>query len=154
MISRAGFNAFVLKYRAGRGQAAATEDLAAALSVIIAEANRLEVAPQGYSLWGSSAGARMAAAVGSHGAQRFGGPDLPRPAAVVMAYTAHADMAADEPPTFAVVGVEDGISPPASMRRRVDALTRAGSCCGLSRISACRARLRARHWHERRRMDQ
>lgn len=126
-ISRAGFNAFTLKYRAGRGAAAATEDLAAALRFIFANASELGVGTQGYSLWGSSAGARMAASIGSHGARRFGGPDLPRPATVVMAYTAHADVGGSEPPTFALVGEQDGISPPSAMRRRVDALRGAGA---------------------------
>ena len=41
----------------------------------------LGVDTQGYSLWGSSAGARMAAAIGSHGAAKFGGDDVARPAA-------------------------------------------------------------------------
>ena len=36
----------------------------------------------GYSLWGGSAGGRMAAWVGSYGAAAFGGDELPRPAAV------------------------------------------------------------------------
>ncbi len=126
-ISRAGFNAFVLKYRAGRGQTAATQDLAAALGIIFDQAAQLGVDTRGYSLWGSSAGARMAAAIGSHGARRFGGPDLPRPATVVMAYTSHSDIGDREPPTFAIVGERDGISPPAAMRQRVDALRRAGT---------------------------
>jgi acetyl esterase/lipase len=68
----------------------------------------------------------MAALIGSHGAARFGGPGLPRPAAVIMAYMGHADIFVSEPPTFAVVGERDGISPPASMQRRVDALQRLG----------------------------
>ena len=38
-ISRRGYNAFVLRYRAGRGGAVATEDLAAALSFIFANAS-------------------------------------------------------------------------------------------------------------------
>lgn len=43
------------------------------------------------------------------------------------AYTAHADHAATEPPTFVVVGEQDGISPPSAMRRRVSALRGAGT---------------------------
>jgi acetyl esterase/lipase len=126
-IAKAGLNAFVLKYRAGVGQSVATEDLAAALGYIFRNAADLGVGTAGYSLWGSSAGARMAALIASHGAARFGGPDLPRPATVVMAYTGHADIAASEPPTFAFVGERDGISPPASMQRRIDALRRLGA---------------------------
>jgi len=125
-INRHGFNAFVLRYRVGQGQAAATEDLAAALSTIFRNASALQVGIEGHSLWGSSAGARMAASVGSHGAARFGGDRLPRPAAVVMAYTGHSETSTSEPPTFVVVGEHDAISPPAVMERRLRALERAG----------------------------
>ncbi|MCU0591200.1 MAG: hypothetical protein MUC57_06980 [Desulfobacterales bacterium] len=69
-ISARGHNAFVLRYRAGYGGAVATGD---------------------YSLWGSSAGARMAAAIGSHGVAAYGGDRLPKPSVIVMAYTAHSD---------------------------------------------------------------
>jgi hypothetical protein len=64
----------------------------------------LGVGTDDYSLWGSSAGARMAAAIGSHGVGNSGGDDLPKPSAVVMAYTAHSDHSSDEPPTFVAVG--------------------------------------------------
>ncbi len=89
-----GYNAFVLKYRAGAGGAPATRDLAAAVSYVFRNAKTLGVSTEGYSLWGSSAGARMAAAIGSHGTARFGGDDLPKPSAVVMAYTGHSEVAA------------------------------------------------------------
>jgi acetyl esterase/lipase len=125
-INKQGYNAFVLKYRAGRGGTIATEDLAAALSYIFDNADSLGVSTAHYSLWGSSAGARMAAAIGSYGTARFGAADLPRPAAVVMAYTGHSDLSSSEPPTFAVVGERDAIAPPATMERRVAALRRAG----------------------------
>ena len=48
-------------------------------------AKELEVSTDGYSLWGGSAGARMAANLGSYGSAAYGGDDLPRPAAVIMA---------------------------------------------------------------------
>lgn len=126
-ISRAGLNAFVLKYRVGMGGEIAIRDLAAAIGFVFRHAAELEVETRGYSLWGSSAGARMAAFIGSHGAARFNGPDVPRPAAVVMAYTAHADVGTAEPPTFAVVGAQDGIAPPASMERRIAFLRSMGA---------------------------
>ncbi len=126
-ISKAGFNAFVLKYRAGLGGEAATQDLAVALSLVFRDAETLGVGTRGYSLWGSSAGARMAASIGSHGTGRFGGVGLPKPSVVVMAYTAHSDHAADEPPTFVVVGERDGIAPPVTMQRRISALRRTGT---------------------------
>ena len=126
-ISAAGDNAFVLRYRPSVGERAATEDLAAALGVIFREASTLGVGTDGYSLWGSSAGARMAANIGSRGTSAFGGPVLPGPAVVIMAHTAHSDRTAQEPPTFAVVGEHDGIAPVATMKRRVDALRQAGT---------------------------
>jgi acetyl esterase/lipase len=125
-ISDRGYNAFVLRYRVQRGGEVATQDLAAAISFIFSHAKALEVGTDAYSLWGSSAGARMAAAVGSHGVAAFGGDDLPRPAAVVMAYTGHSDYTSSEPPTFVVIGEQDGIAPPSVMERRVAALRRSG----------------------------
>ncbi|MCW0000114.1 alpha/beta hydrolase [Pararhizobium sp. YC-54] len=126
-IARKGYNAFALKYRTGRGGALATEDLAAAVSYVFKNAGTLGVSTNDYSLWGSSAGARMAAAIGSHGVSAFGGDDPPKPSAVVMAYTSHSDTSSDEPPTFVVVGKEDGIAPPSAMERRVATLRRAGT---------------------------
>lgn len=77
-ISMKGYNAFVLRYRAGSGGTVATQDLAAAVSYILGNAETLGVSTKGYSLWGSSAGARMAAAVGSHGVANYGGGDVLR----------------------------------------------------------------------------
>ncbi len=126
-ISNRDYNAFVLKYRAGQGVRIATEDLAAALSYILRNAGALGVATTDYSLWGSSAGARMAAAIGSHGTAPFGGSVLPKPSALVLLYTGHSDVAAAEPPTFVAVGDADGIAPPSVMERRVAALRRVGT---------------------------
>jgi acetyl esterase/lipase len=126
-ISSKGYNAFVLRYRAGHGGTVATQDLAAAVSYILRSAETLGVSTDGYSLWGSSAGARMAAAIGSHGVATYGGGDVPKPSAIVMAYTAHSDCSSAEPPTFVAVGEQDGIAPPAVMKRRVETLRRAGT---------------------------
>ncbi|MBU1315834.1 MAG: alpha/beta hydrolase [Alphaproteobacteria bacterium] len=126
-INRQGYNVFVLKYRVGQGGRVATEDLAAAISYIFRNSEILNVAIEGYSVWGSSAGARMAASIGSHGVAAFGGDALPKPAAVVMAYTAHSDHSDSEPPTFAVVGSQDGIAPPSSMESRIAELKLLGT---------------------------
>jgi acetyl esterase/lipase len=125
-ISRKGYNAFVLKYRAGQGGTVATQDLAAAVSYILRNSETLGVA-KSYSLWGSSAGARMAAAIGSNGAANYGGDVAPKPSTIVMAYTGHSEYSSSEPPTFVVVGEEDGIAPAAVMERRVAALRKAGT---------------------------
>ncbi len=126
-ISQKGYNVFVLRYRAGSGGAVATQDLAAVISYIFRNATRLGVSTDGYSLWGSSAGARMAAAIGSHGVAHSGGDDLPKPSVVVTAYTGHSDYSSDEPPTFVVVGDHDSIAPPSAMDRRIAALRRSGT---------------------------
>ena len=137
-INKAGCNAFVVRYRAGLGERAATEDMAAALAAIFRQADALGVTTTGYSLWGSSAGARMAANIGSHGTAAFGSSgDLPGPAAVVMAYTAHSDHVDKEPATYAIVGERDRIAPPTAMERRIGVLRAAGTrtafrvCSGL-----------------------
>ena len=125
-ISRKGYNAFVLKYRAGHGGTVATQDLAAAISYILRNAEALGVGKI-YSLWGSSAGARMAAAVGSNGAASYGGDEAPKPSTIVMAYTGHSDYSSSDPPTFVAVGEEDAIAPPGVMERRVAALRKSGT---------------------------
>ena len=126
-ISRRGYNAFVLKYRVGHGGRLAMADLAAALTYVFQHADELGVSRKGYSLWGSSAGARMAAAIGSHGSASFGGASLPQPATVVMAYTGHSDISRKEPPTFVVSGGQDGIAPASVMAQRVAALKSIGT---------------------------
>jgi len=65
-------------YRVGSGLRA-TEDLAAAISYVFKNADRLEVSVTGYSLWGGSAGARMVGNIALHGTAGFGGDDLPKP---------------------------------------------------------------------------
>jgi acetyl esterase/lipase len=125
-VARLGYNALVLKYRVGSGGAAATGDLAAALAWVFRHAGRLGLGTEGYSLWGFSAGARMAAAIATHGTARWGVPPLKKPAAVVIAYTGHQETGADEPPAFVVSGELDGIAPPAVMQRRVESLRRLG----------------------------
>jgi acetyl esterase/lipase len=126
-IAARGDHAFVLRYRAGQGGTIATQDMAAALTFIHRHAAEFGLDAAGYSLWGSSAGARMVAAIGSHGAARFGGAVLPKPAAIVMAYTSHADRGETDPPTFAVVGEDDRTAPPGAMEPRIAALRRAGT---------------------------
>ena len=51
---------------------------------------------------------------------------VPKPSTVVMAYTAHSEYSAEDPPTFSLVGELDRIASPATMERRVEALRSAG----------------------------
>lgn len=124
-LSRQGYNAFALQYRTG-GAEVACEDLAAAISFIFSHAQELGVSTDCYSLWGGSAGARMAAYLGSYGPARFGGDDLPGPGAVIMQYTGHTDYTENDPPTYACVGENDGIANWRTMEERIENLDAAG----------------------------
>ena len=119
-LSKRGYNAFALIYRPGAQTAC--EDLARAIHFIFEHAEELEVDTDCYSLWGGSAGGRMAAWLGSYGPAAFGGDDLPRPGAVIMQYTGHNDYTENDPPTFACVGGNDGIANWRTMQRRTEAL--------------------------------
>lgn len=123
-ISKRGYNAFALIYRPGAQTAC--EDLARAISFIFEHAEELEVDTKGYSFWGGSARARMAAWLGSYGPAAFGGDDLPQPSAVIMQYTGHSDYTENDPPTFACVGEGDGIANWRTMERRLTAMSTLG----------------------------
>ena len=123
-LSKKGYNAFALIYRPGAQTAC--EDLARAISFIFENAQELEVDTDCYSLWGGSAGARMAAWLGSYGPAAFGGDDLPQPGAVIMQYTGHSDYTESDPPTFACVGENDGIANWRTMERRLQAMSALG----------------------------
>lgn len=123
-LSKMGYNAFALIYRPGAQTAC--EDLARAISFIFSHAQELEVNTDGYSLWGGSAGGRMAAWLGSYGPAAFGGDNLPRPATVIMQYTGHSNLTRNDPPTFACVGENDGIANWRTMQRRIQALDEMG----------------------------
>jgi acetyl esterase/lipase len=123
-ISKRGLNAFVIRYRVGEQRA--TEDLAAATSYIFKNAGALGVGTRGYSLWGGSAGARMVGNIALRGVSGYGGGDLPRPAAVVIAYTGQSTYSIDFPPTFMTVSADDRIANVATVERRVENLRNAG----------------------------
>lgn len=81
----------------------------------------------GYSLWGGSAGARMAAWVGAYGTAAFGAEAYPKPAAVIMQYTGLSDYSESDPATFVAVGESDGIADWRVMKRRLDCMSRLGT---------------------------
>ncbi len=124
-ISKKGLNAFVLKYRAGSGLKA-SEDLAAAVSYIVDNASTLGVSTKGYSLWGSSAGARMVGDIALNGIAHYGGLDVPKPDTVIIAYTGHATYSPMFPPTFITVSGDDPIANASIVDRRVTNLRRVG----------------------------
>ena len=124
-LARHGYTAFTLQYRPDLRLGC--QDLARAISFIHARADELGVDPAGYSLWGGSAGARLAAHLGSYGPARFGGDNVPGPGAVVMQYTGLSEVTGAEPPTYACVGTADGIAPWRTMRARTNAIAAAGT---------------------------
>ena len=124
-LSRKGYNAFALIYRPGAQTAC--EDLARAIAFIHEHAEALEVDVSNYSLWGGSAGARMAAWLGSYGTAAFGEAEYPRPGAVIMQYTGLSEVYGNEPPTYNCVGTSDGIASYRTMERRIAAIQKNGT---------------------------
>ena len=125
-LSKRGYNTFAIIYRPGAQTA--YEDLARAISFIFANAETLGVDTNGYSVWGGSAGGRMAATISSYGVEEFGGATgIPKPSVAVIQYTGHTDYnPAGEPATFVTVGENDGIANYRTMKARIDALCAMG----------------------------
>jgi acetyl esterase/lipase len=124
-IRKKGYNAFVIRYRIG-GERLACEDLAAAIAYIFTNSRTFELNTGNYSLWGGSAGGRMAARLSSYGTAFYGEKDYPKPATAVIFYTGHSDFTVNNPPTFSVLGERDNIANPVVMEQRVNAMKAAG----------------------------
>ena len=116
-LSKMGYNAFALIYRPGAQTGC--EDLARAIAFLHENAEEQDIDMTDYSLWGGSAGARMAACLGTYGTEAFGEQAYPRPAAVIMQYTGLSEVTGDEPPTYCCVGTSDGIASYRTMEERV-----------------------------------
>ncbi len=123
-LSKKGYNAFALIYRPGAQTAC--EDLARAISFIFAHADELGVNTDCYSLWGGSAGGRMAAWVSGYGTVAFGGDNLPKAGAAIIQYTGLSDYSRDDVPTYVCVGSSDGIASWRTMKARLDGLSSLG----------------------------
>ena len=124
-LSRRGYNAFALIYRPGAQTAC--EDLARAIAFVYQHEGELGVTMDGYSLWGGSAGARMAAWLGSYGTESFGEAVYPRPAMCVVNYTGLSEVTGYESPTFSAVGTSDGIASWRTMQRRIKVIRANGT---------------------------
>lgn len=123
--SKKGYNAFVIRYRIG-SEKWATEDLAEAIAFIFRNADRLKISTQDYSLWGGSAGARMAGSIALSGVSAYGGGNFPKPATVVIAYSGQSSYSRDFSPAFITVAANDGIVDINMVERRVENLKNAG----------------------------
>ena len=124
-LAKKGYNAFALIYRPEAQTAC--EDLARAIAFIHEHAEELQVDIKRYSLWGGSAGARMAAWLGSYGTAAFGEKEYPAPGAVIMQYTGLYDVFGNEPPTYVCVGTSDGIASYQIMEQRISAIQSQGT---------------------------
>ena len=132
-VSRRGYNAFVMIYRPHT----AWQDLARAICLIEDNAGALQVNPAGYSLWGGSAGARIAAVLGNRdylrrltgrevvrwqdirNGEKPGPRSIAQASAVIMQYTGYDDCSPDDAPTYACVGTDDGIAWWRGMKNRL-----------------------------------
>lgn len=123
-LSKMGYNAFALIYRPDAQTAC--EDLARAIRFIFENADELEVNTDCYSLWGGSAGGRMAAWLGSYGTAAFREKELAQAGAVIMQYTGHSEYSESDPPTYACVGEHDGIANWRTMEARLNRLAALG----------------------------
>lgn len=134
-LSKKGYNAFALIYRPGAQTAC--EDLSRAISFISDHAEELEVDASDYSLWGGSAGARMAAWVGTYGTSAFGEKEYPAPAAVIMQYTGLSEVTGMEPPTYACVGTNDNIASYRVMEYRIRQIQADGTDAEIEVFKQC-----------------
>lgn len=89
-------------------------------------AEELQLSTEDYSLCGGFAGARMAAYLGPYSTQGFIDATHERPAAVIMGYTGHSEYTQNDPTTYVIIGEDDAIASPATMRRRVENLQALG----------------------------
>lgn len=123
-LSGRGYNAFALIYRPDAEEAC--EDLSRAIAFLHENAQSLGIDMTDYSLWGGSAGARMANWVGTLGTGMFGEEEYPQPAIVVTQYSGISEVTGSEPPTYANVGTADQIAWYRTMEDRIDRLQEAG----------------------------
>lgn len=123
-LSKHGYNAFALIYRPTNPY----EDLARAICFIEDHADQLGVDSQHYSLWGGSAGARMAAELGNEEVLRqlTGRTDIPQADAVIMQYTGYSKVSSADTPTYVSVGDSDWIANWRAMQQRLYYLEQLG----------------------------
>ena len=70
--------------------------------------------------------ARMVGDIALSGVSAYGGGNLPKPAAAVIAYTGQSTYSSDFSPTFITVAANDGIANVNTVERRVENLENAG----------------------------
>ena len=124
-LSKKGYNSFALIYRPGAHTA--MQDLARAIAFIHENREELEVDVDDYSVWGGSAGARMAAWISTYGTEQFSSKRYPRPSAVIMQYTGLSEVTGLEVPTYSCVGTRDYIADYRVMEDRINRIKSNGT---------------------------
>lgn len=132
-LSKKGYNAFALIYRPGAQKAC--EDLARAIAFIYEHADELQIDTDCYSLWGGSAGGRMADWVGTYGTETFGEKAYPRAGTIIVNYTGLSEVTGYEPPTYSAVGTSDGIASYRTMEFRIRAIRNNGTAAEIEVFS-------------------
>ena len=103
-------------------------DLARAIAFVFEHAEELDVDTSCYSLWGGSAGARMAAWLGTYGTEEFGEESAyPHAGTVITQYTGLSMVTRHEPPTYACVGTGDYIASYRIMEQRIKRIKENGT---------------------------
>ncbi len=122
--SKNGYNAFALIYRPN----SAYDDLAQAIKFVYDHSDELKVKKNSYSLWGGSAGARMAATLANkqYLNQLTQRDDIPQATAVIMQYTGHSQVNQYDAPTYACIGTNDWIADWRVMQNRLNKLEKMG----------------------------
>lgn len=123
-LSQKGYNAFAVIYRPNHPY----EDLAQAITYIYDHAAEFKVDKDHYSLWGGSAGARMATELGNLEVLRqlTGRTDIPQADSVIMQYTGFSRVSRYDAPTYVSVGDSDWIANWRTMQQRLFYLEKLG----------------------------
>ena len=124
-LSKKGYNAFALIYRPGNHTA--YQDLARAIAFVFEHAYELKTDTSCYSLWGGSAGARMAAWLGTYGTGPFLEKAYAKAGTVITQYTGLSMVTGYEPPTYACAGTDDWIADHRIMKRRIERIRQNGT---------------------------
>ena len=123
-LSKNGYNAFALIYRVNHPY----EDLAKAIEFLYDNSEKLKINKKNYSLWGGSAGARMAAVCGNkeYLFSLTKRKDIPQCSAIIMQYTGYDDINKYDGNTFVCVGKNDWIANWKTMENRLKNLQKLG----------------------------
>ena len=122
--SQKGYNSFALIYRVDHPY----EDCVQAIHYIIDHSELLKVSKIDYSLWGGSAGARIATQCGNKNVLKrlSNREDIKSTSAVILQYTGYSNVSINDAPTYACCGIQDRIASYLIMKQRHTELKKLG----------------------------